>query len=304
MPEIVTIGSALVDIFIQSPDFQLQNTEQGVILCQKYGDKVEVDSFQVVGGGGGGNTAVGFTRMGFNTAVVAEMGRDSVAQLVMTELQQEGVETQLLIQERKEQTGGSVILVGPDGGRTVMVHRGAASELDVHDIPFDQLGQTRWIHLSSIGGKLDILQQLFAQVRQQQLGLSWNPGKAELRLIAEGHLPEMAAQILLLNQEEWELVSSHHDQLIRSIPLIVITQGKSGGRVIERGQEMVYEAVTTQSVDDTGAGDAFGVGFVSAHLLGKSTQEATSWGSRNAAAVVQHVGAKHGLLRRAELETM
>lgn len=304
MPDIITIGSALVDIFVHSKDFQLQNTDQGVVLCQQYGDKVEVDSFQVFGGGGGTNTAVGFQRLGFPAAVVAEMGTDSVAQLVLSELEAEKIETQWLVKEKKEQTGGSVILVGPDGGRTVMVHRGAASQLDLSDIPFADLAKARWIHLSSIGGKPDILQKIFQTVAEHERGLSWNPGKAELQLLSDGQIPAVTAHILLLNQEEWEMVASKQEWLLQQIPVIVVTKGKEGGRILTQGHEYFYQSVPVTSVDDTGAGDAFAVGFISAGLLGKDIITAARWGSLNAAQVVQKVGAKPGLLGRAELETM
>jgi hypothetical protein len=54
-------------------------------------------------------------------------GRDDFAQIVTQDLERERVSTQLVITEKKEQTGASIILVGAQGSRTVLVHRGAAS---------------------------------------------------------------------------------------------------------------------------------------------------------------------------------
>jgi len=73
---------------------------------------------------------------------------------------------------------------------------------------------------------------------------------------------------------------------------------------LSAGHETFYQSPLVTSIDDTGAGDAFAVGFVAAHLAGKEVVEAARWGSLNAAQVVQFIGAKRGLLERAELERM
>jgi ribokinase len=111
MPDVISIGSALIDIFIHSDQFTIHQDQQNVLLCQDFGEKIEVESLTVHTGGGGSNTAVGFARMGFSTAIIAETGRDAFAQIVSSELEREQVDTSLLVREHKEQTGGSVILV-------------------------------------------------------------------------------------------------------------------------------------------------------------------------------------------------
>ena len=54
-------------------------------------------------------------------------------------------------------------------------------------------------------------------------------------------------------------------------------------------------------VDSTGAGDAFGSGFVAGLMLGKPIEEAVEWGKKQAASVVEHIGAKKGLLTRDQI---
>ena len=57
-------------------------------------------------------------------------------------------------------------------------------------------------------------------------------------------------------------------------------------------------------VDRTGAGDSFASTFTAAIILGKSPEEALSWGPINSMSVVQKIGAQAGLLPRAELEEL
>lgn len=303
MYDVITIGSALVDIFVASDQFQLRKSQSGTMLCEQYGDKLEIDTFSVCTGGGGGNTAVGFARLGFQVAVVTELGADTWSRVIIDDLHAEHVATPLVISERREQTGGSVILIGHDGGRTVMVHRGAASQLDAKDIPRQKIELARWIHLSSIGGQLPALTAIFRSVRTGATQLSWNPGKRELELLVDGQLrvADCPCQVFVVNKQEWSMLDWVQTELTRSVKFVVITDGKKGGQVIHDGTITNFTALDVDSVDDTGAGDAFCVGFVAAIIRGKSVPEAANWGVANAASVVQQIGAKPGLLKKSQL---
>jgi len=306
MFEVVSIGSALVDIFIASDNFLFNKQDDSTLLCQKYGEKLAVDSFEVWPGGGGNNTATGFSRLGFDSAVVAETGKDPFSQVIMKALQAEGVATELIIAEKKEKTGGSVIMVGKNGGRTVLTYRGAASQLDPIDIKYPSLQGLRWVHLSSIGGHAEVLQQVFAHCHTNHIGMSWNPGKAELELLADGRLSisELPVKILMINAEEWAMVANQQGVLQHTIPEIIVTDGDKGGALYQGSESFPYTALSVNSVDDTGAGDAFVVGYVAARLLDKDTQQALRWGAANAAAVVGAMGATPGLLRKDQLDSV
>lgn len=301
MQKIITIGSSLVDIFVQSPDFLLKKMDKGLMLCQRYGDKVEVDSFEVFSGGGASNTAVGFKRMGFDVSVMSETGKDVWAQFVTNDFTKERVNINLMIKEKKEITGGSVILLGKDGGRTVMVHRGASSMLDPFDIPVRPLIEADWVHLTNSDGQMETLSHIFQTVAQNSVGLSWNPGKKDIQLLVKNKLaiPENAVEIFLVNREEWQMLEAKQEELFAKMRIIVITHSRLGGQVFKEQSLVVeYDVDEVTTVDETGAGDAFGVGFISAYLKNKDLEDCCEWGKKNSANVVQHLGAKAGLLRR------
>ncbi len=305
MHDVITIGSALVDIFVSSKDFHLKKEAEGLWLCERYDEKIEVDSFKVTTGGGGSNTAVGFSRMGFNTAVVAELGVDTWSELLKNDFEKEKVDTSLLIEERKEETGGSVILSSPEGGRTIMVHRGAASMLDAKDIPEHALLEANWIHLSSISGQEEALRKIFSIVSTHHKQLSWNPGKAEIELLNKGKLSLSGVKIavLFVNHKEWEDLSPAHEQLHQQCVQIVVTKSGEGGTVYQSGKvHHQYEGAKVEAVNGTGAGDSFAVGYVTAILNGVSLRQQAEWGKINAGSVIQQVGAKAGLLTKEELE--
>lgn len=304
MLDAVTIGSALVDIFVTSKDFELQKTDSGVFLCQVYGAKIEVDDFQLHTGGGASNVAVGFARAGLSVATVAELGKDFWSTVVARDLEDSHVSAEYLIREKKEKTGGSVIMVGADGGRTILVHRGASSQLDPQDIPERAFERTQVVHLSSIAGRLATVQKVFQLAKYHKNFLSWNPGNGELALLAAGELSpeEVTANAFFCNREEWEEISSVADSLCQKIPEIIITDGKNGLTLLAHGKEQQYPGSKTDDVEDeTGAGDAFAAGYVAARFYRKSPEEAVAWGTANAQSVIQRMGAKDGLLEYSHL---
>jgi ribokinase len=297
--KIITIGSALIDVFIQSKDFS--KDDEGRIKVGNKSGKSEVESFVVKSGGGGGNTAVGFTRLGFEVEVISETGHDELAELILQDFKKEGVATNLVVQERKEETGGSVILVCDDGSRSVLVHRGAASMLDPADIRLRDIEDADWIHISSLSGRLDTLGHLFGGLRHHRLKTSWNPGSADLKLISEGKLKvkEIECEVFLVNNEEWQLIANKQEELKAHLNQIVITDSVRGGKImLKGGEKIIYKSEKVEAVDHTGAGDAFGVGYVAGLLHRKSPEEAAQWGAKNSASVVMKLGAKAGLKKK------
>jgi sugar/nucleoside kinase (ribokinase family) len=299
MHDVLTIGSATADIFMKSPDFHLQPTDEGVLLCQEYGGKLDIDQFKMRSGGAGTNTAVGFQRMGFHTAAVVEIGKDMFGQMIWDDLKREQVDTQFVIAEKSEETAVSVMLISADGGRSAMTHRGASSFLEARDIPWDAIPHTRWIHLSNVSGNSELLLTLFDHLKHLRVGLSWNPGHKELQMLATGKLniQHIPCDVLILNREEWAEIQPVQAEVLRCIPYLVVTNGKLGGDLYIKGKyEHHYDMQAVHTVQETGAGDAFCVGFISAHLSGKSPVVGCQWGVKNSAHVVQSMDAKSGLL--------
>ena len=65
--DVISFGSATLDVFIKSPDLKVAKSNEvytGQALIVPYGAKCEVEKLVVCSGGGGTNTAVGFSRLG------------------------------------------------------------------------------------------------------------------------------------------------------------------------------------------------------------------------------------------------
>ena len=82
----------------------------------------------------------------------------------------------------------------------------------------------------------------------------------------------------------------------------IITDGTRTGKICDQEACDFFEVNQVNMVEQTGAGDAFGTGVVTALLLNKSMDEAIKWGKKQAASVVSYMGPKKGLLTLEQLQ--
>ena len=311
--DVVSIGSAVLDIFMKSDKFRVVQSGDipgGIAMCEVYGGKMEVEEVQIVSGGGATNTAVSFARKELKAAVIAEMGNDPQSLLVHKDLEEDQVDTRFLVQEQGETTAVSVVLIAEDGGRSIMVHRGAAAMLTKQDLPLEDI-ETRWVHISSLGGNMDLLKTILMWAKAKKVRVSLNPGLKEIKH-KEKLLPLLPmVEILFVNRDEakelWGIDYSDESlwKSMQSLPgayVSVITDGARGGKVSANGKVSFYEGEKVKKVvDTTGAGDAFASGMIAAVLYGKTYEQAVLWGIKNATSVLHYVGAKKGLLTLSEI---
>jgi len=296
--DVVTIGAAVLDIFMKSDKFKVVKSGDipgGIAMCEVYGGKMEVEEVLIVSGGGATNTAVSFAKKDLKTATIAEMGNDPQSLLIQKELEEAQVDTRFLVQEVDETTAVSVILIAEDGGRSIMVNRGASAMLTKRDLPIDDL-ETRWLHISSLGGNMELLKTILNWAKSKKVRVSLNPGLKEIAH-KDKLLPLLSlVEILFLNKDESRALWGN-EKVNKGAYVSVITDGERGGEMIERDKRTRFEAIKVKKVvDTTGAGDAFVSGMVAGVLYGKNYEQALEWGIKNATSVLKYIGAKRGLL--------
>ncbi len=294
--DVITIGSALLDIYLKSDEFtKLSSTKfpDGSALALEFGGKTEIDDIEVCSGGAATNNAVSFARKGIKTAIIAELGTDLIAATIKEELKREKVDVGMLVEEHDEETGISCILVHPEGGRSVAVFRGASKMLTVEDMPWHKL-DTRWLFISSVGGDIKLLTEIITFAADNQIKIAFNPGKKELELASQwlGLIPKLS--VLFINKEEHQVLTEHVADINPQI--LCITDGAQGGTVITSTENIPFKSKPMTAVEETGAGDAFGSGFVAALIHDQSIQTAINWGINQATSVISFMGAKRGLL--------
>ncbi|MBN1263672.1 MAG: carbohydrate kinase family protein [Candidatus Pacebacteria bacterium] len=310
--DVISIGSATLDVFLESKELKLLKTPKvftGRALIAPYGAKSEVSRLLIQSGGGGTNTAVGFSRLGLRAGVLARCGRDLAGQIVRTQLRQEGVSRNLLIQVKGDETDYSTILQGPDGGRSILVYRGG-TRLEIDLIDFSKL-KASWFYISSLEGNLAFLKKVLDHAGRYGIQTAINPGRKELAQRKELIPLLNRAEVVIINQEEAARLTGLEMTDKRLLPKTcalvkevgVVTQAQKGAQLFTRDDQwLTTPAFKIKAKDTTGAGDGFGVGFVAGLMMGWPLSKALKLGVANGASVVTKMGAKTGLLTLREAQ--
>jgi ribokinase len=310
--DVISVGSATLDVFTKSPELKLLKTDKvftGEAIMAPYGAKCEVSKLVVQSGGGGTNTAVGFARLGLRAAVLARCGTDFASQIIKSELEAEKVDTSLLVQVKGDETDYSTILIGPDGGRTILVYRGG-TRLEEKLVDFKKLS-AKWFYVSSVEGNLGFLKKLVDFANKEGIKVVVNPGRKELA--QKGKLIPILnkVEVVIVNREEAARLTGAtvvDDKVFMNTCLLVreiavITDGSRGVRLCSRDERVLQsDGFKVEPADSTGAGDAFGAGFIAGLVMGWDLEEALKLGVCNGASAVTKIGAKTGMLRTAEVE--
>lgn len=310
MYDIVSMGSATRDVFINADDFKslnMANFYTGKGLCFPLGSKIEIKKIVFTSGGGGTNAAVTFARQGLYTACVGVVGKDLNGQEVINELAKEGIEIKYFQKHEDDFTAYSVILVDSSGERTILSYKGEGQHFDANKIDLDQL-QTRWLFLGSLGGHYDLLEKAVNWAVANNVKLATNPGGKELEHGLEKLKPLLNNfSIIIMNQEEASSLTGidykqegdlfkFMDEVVGGI--FVMTKGPEG--VVVSDGKNIYRAGVPNSpiVERTGAGDAFSSGFVTEYIRSEDISKAIQFATANASSVVTQYGGKAGILKK------
>ncbi len=327
MYDIITIGTATRDVFIKSPLFTNVHDPkhlkkfgflEGDATCFMPGAKVEIDKPIFATGGGATNTATTFARMGLKVATIGKIGADSGGVQVLTECKHEGIASRI-ITDKTLSTAYSVILVPTAGERTILTHRGASDKLKPADID-RMLVKSRWAYIVPGNIPYPTILHAVRKLSDQHTRIAFNPSKHVVERGLASLKPLLAKiDILILNREEASILTGIKYDNINGIlsalrtayhGIVAVTDGAHGAFILDAHHRYNCSVFAKKALSDaTGAGDAYGSGLVSSLIHAKMPgnparfpepviREAIRVAAANSASVVEHTGAKHGILTR------
>lgn len=304
---IVAIGAAVQDVFLSHSDEFKPVTDKAAhetFMKLELGAKADVNNITFSTGGGATNAAVTFARQGLHAQFMGTIGHDPAGQAVLDDLDNEGVDTRGVTYSHRYKTGYSVLLLAPSGERTILTYRGASTHYDAKNFDLSNV-DAQWLYVSSMAGSMEALDKIFAQAKARGMKVMFNPGKGELAQTTKLKALLEDVDVLSVNREEMQTIveGTELEELARHalhyVPVAIVSDGPNGvvatdGKTVVRAG--MYEDVKV--IDRTGAGDAFGSGFLSQWAQGKSLKEAIVFASANSTSVVMHIGAKAGILHQ------
>jgi len=323
MLDIITIGSATVDFFIKTNfPFVPWETPLGQALAIPFGEKFSARDSLITTGGNAFNTATTFCRQGLKTATVIKIGRDISGEMIQGRLRLEGVGNKFIIQDNSVATSYSVLLL-QDGERSIITYQGAGASLSITDLKFKEY-TAKWWYVSLAGDSYRLFPSIAKKAKEMGVKLAINPTTKHLR---DGKSQLIAnlkyVDFLVLNEGEASLLTGisfiNTKEVFRKIdklaPGIVAVTGGDKGSIISDGKQ-IYKAGILKGgkvVDRTGAGDAYGAGFVAGLIRTKEKCERLNFdpekikysirlATANASSVVQKIGASENALSRKDFD--
>lgn len=321
MFDIVTIGTATRDVFLKSTDFKILNDSKhleklgfptGEAACFALGSKLEVEPPIFTTGGGAANAAVAFSRLGLKTSACIRVGDDDSGKVIVQELKDAGVRVVPSFAKNKATAYSTVLLTG-SGERTILVYRGAGEHISENDIPFSSLS-AQWAYIAPGRIPPAVMQKIILFCKKKNMRIVMNPSRGYLSVhdkVIRSILRHV--DVLLVNREEAAhltgLSRSRDEKLVRGVfdiiesGIAVVTEDLKGA--IATDGSFVYRAgifENVHTIDETGAGDAFGAGFIAGLIEKNDILYALRLASANAASVVEYIGATAGTLTKRDFK--
>jgi len=311
--QVVGIGNAMVDILghvedsfltdngVQKGIMQLIDMDRAVELYGHMGPALEVS------GGSAANTIAGIAALGGRTAYVGKVRDDQLGGIFAHDLRTQGAvyETPLAPLTAGHETGRCMVLVTPDGERSLNTYLGVSEHLAPSDIDDHMMAQAQWLYLE--GYRFDGPESKAAFAKAITAAEA-NGGKISLTLsdpfCVERHRADFKDMIrdhidlLFCNVHEMQAMypadtlEASMDLAALEIEIVVCTASEHGAYVLTGGTKEHANAVPTQIVDATGAGDLFASGFLYGLTAGFDMLTCARMGCVAAAEVISHVGAR------------
>ncbi len=308
--DLLTIGDVDIDLYMKIDEKEVvSSTESGgdAKICFYHGSKIPVSHFDTSVAGNSLNVGVACRMLGLKTEIYTELGDDSNADKVISELKRLDISTTYCLRNKGTPTNvHTVIIYG--GDRTIFsYHEKRAYKILNWDEP-------RWLYYTSLGYGFEGFQEKLIEYLKlhNKVGVAFNPGTIQMKAGLEKLKNFIKiTDILFLNTEEAKrlvgdlpLPELHKELHLLGAKLSVITDAQKGASASDGDTvtEVNSYSDSRPVVDKTGAGDAFSSGFMSAIFYGKKLREALAWGVVNAGNQIKEIGALKGLCDKKQIE--
>ncbi|WP_458188038.1 carbohydrate kinase family protein [Haladaptatus sp. NG-WS-4] len=243
------------------------------------------------GGGSAANVSVALARMDVQTGLVGSVGADEQGLLVQRELDTEGVDCSHVIEVESVETTTKYLIVDERGEVMVLGNEGANEAVTPDDVDGEYVTRADHLHLTS--QRPDTAAKLAEVATEAGTTVSFDPG----RRLAERNFSQALAysDIVFLNDREAATLLDEdleHPCSELHGRVVVIKHGRNGARVDTKTGAYTHPGFGVESVDSTGAGDAFAAGFIATILETTDYERALEFANACGALASMAVGAR------------
>jgi sugar/nucleoside kinase (ribokinase family) len=261
----------------------------------------------IVSGGSAANTIIGAAKLGCRAAFIGKLKADPLGELFTHDIRAADVTFTTLPAAEGPASGRCLVLVTPDGQRTMSTFLGACQRLGEADVDPALIAAARIIYLEGYlwdppAAKLAFVKAAkIAHAAGRSVALTLSDAFCVdryrdefLALIRDGRI-----DILFANERELHALYQTADfdtavaQLRKENLLAIVTRSEKGALVVTREETHAVKAFPVERVvDTTGAGDLFAAGFLAGLVKDRDVLDCARLGALAAAEIIQHYGAR------------
>jgi sugar/nucleoside kinase (ribokinase family) len=309
--DVIAIGNAIVDVLSPAEDTviaELGLTRGGMALVDA--EKAR-EIYAAMGpatersGGSAANTLAGMAALGARCAFVGQVAQDQFGDIFRHDIQSGGIAFETPARAGDVPTGQCLILVSPDGERTMNTMLGAGQFLHQDAIDDALIASAGILYLE--GYMWDpiepraAMRRAMAAARAAGRKIAFTASESFIISLHRADFLELidAGQfdILFVNEHELATLTGEADfetglaAVASKVPVLVATRSEKGAVAVAHGEraEVAAEPVA-KVVDTTGAGDQFAAGFLTGYVKGEPLAQCLRRGAICASEVISHYG--------------
>ncbi len=286
------IGSINYDIIIHQSRF-----------C-KIGETFPADNLWSGGGGKGANQATQLAKLGIPTKLIGAVGEDIYGELLLKELNSNGVNTEC-VNKKNTTSGMGIVTAIPNGEVIASIIPGANVQLSTHDIDINSKTiKESDIILYQIEIPVEVMEHSFQYINKDTyVVLNAAPAKdlpnsfwSKINCLVVNEVEASFYSGITVDSEKTaeESIKKIREVLSKDLTIIV-TLGALGSVISNPTRTKFIPALDVKSIETTGAGDSFIGAFCAYYLENDDIFKATEFATKVASITVQGVGAQSSM---------
>jgi len=294
-------------------DLNIDNIVKIPVYPAPGGDAIP-DKLETHIGGAVANTAFVLDKLGQPAKIISALGEDVWAGVITKAFSRTGVDLSEVIHTDADSTGMIIILVTPDGERTMLSYRGANTYLTPEDINIQAFQGIGILHISGYAflkePQRSACFKAIQVAEELQIPISIDIGlepAEKCREIFISLLPKLTFCITGMHEPEifWgcRIMEDAASKFLASgVKIPAIKLGADGCYLARQANQFYLPPIQVEPLDSTGAGDAFSAGLLFGYLHRFSLRQMGIMANITGALATQYIGAGNNLPGKTEIQ--
>ncbi len=310
-PIIFGIGNPLIDVVIKASEEDLTSLELTKGTMQLVDEKRQeqiINYFKgtknnYFPGGSAPNTILACSGLGIHSHIAGKIGKDELGNTYIERVNEYGADSGIVFGDGR--TGSSIILVTPDGERTMNTHLGMCQEYGSNDIDEEKLSKAKFFYFTGYMWDTDsqksAIKKAIQIAQDNKVKIVFDvadPFAVDRNRDSFLRMIEKDVDIVFANQSELKILldSEDIDFCVDNLMEIVnsggIKLGKEGSLIFDNNKKYVIKPSPILAKDSTGAGDMYAAGFLTSIAKGEEYGSAGEIAVHLAEEIIQVQGAQ------------